>query len=522
MVQIMENMGFVHEVKSLILQLGCIPGALLSEDYSEKLSNERLTERATSGVPMPVDSSVVTSNCTPSIINIDNRQSYLSHASKPNIQTLCPLREKISKCQGSEWTPQTHNLNEISNKLFQEDRVVEAEVIPSNFNSSLQQHSVAYNARSEFNNLSSGSTSLLRGIPVHGGMNSILGTNLITSSKFPKVSATNLSGSQVGNELQNDDSTNAARHSRANLASRSGAYDLLQAPNIPSFNVEDHIPGFVHDCFHEDSTNQSAMTMGSEHKEACAQPPSGDDLFDILGVDFKNKLLEGHWNELFADESNADVENKVKKEICTNVEGTNSDYYSVDESMLDSGIFSGMSTDHLLDAVVSKAKPSLKQSSDDMSCRTALTVNSTSSIPSPVSRSIMAGNFEGGLFDFSKYRGKKVAVETSSLRSGCSKDDAGNCSQTTTICGSRLSSWLENGGNVKHENSVSTGYSKRPDEACKSNRKRLKPGENPRPRPKDRQMIQDRVKELREIVPNGAKVFPSLISYLSYRFFKRN
>ncbi|ONK60272.1 uncharacterized protein A4U43_C08F16350 [Asparagus officinalis] len=32
-----------------------------------------------------------------------------------------------------------------------------------------------------------------------------------------------------------------------------------------------------------------------------------------------------------------------------------------------------------------------------------------------------------------------------------------------------------------------------------------RPGENPRPRPKDRQMIMDRVKELREIVPNGAK-----------------
>jgi hypothetical protein len=58
---------------------------------------------------------------------------------------------------------------------------------------------------------------------------------------------------------------------------------------------------------------------------------------------------------------------------------------------------------------------------------------------------------------------------------------------------------------MKRENSVSTGYSKRPDEVSKSNRKRLKPGENPRPRPKDRQMIQDRVKELREIVPNGAK-----------------
>lgn len=37
-------------------------------------------------------------------------------------------------------------------------------------------------------------------------------------------------------------------------------------------------------------------------------------------------------------------------------------------------------------------------------------------------------------------------------------------------------------------------------------RKKVKPGESTRPRPKDRQLIQDRVKELREIVPNGSKV----------------
>ncbi|XVF08148.1 hypothetical protein REPUB_Repub06bG0201000 [Reevesia pubescens] len=36
-------------------------------------------------------------------------------------------------------------------------------------------------------------------------------------------------------------------------------------------------------------------------------------------------------------------------------------------------------------------------------------------------------------------------------------------------------------------------------------KRRARPGENPRPRPRDRQMIQDRLKELRELVPNGAK-----------------
>ncbi|CAN6471627.1 unnamed protein product [Victoria cruziana] len=39
----------------------------------------------------------------------------------------------------------------------------------------------------------------------------------------------------------------------------------------------------------------------------------------------------------------------------------------------------------------------------------------------------------------------------------------------------------------------------------KSNKKRSKPGESGRPRPRDRQQIQDRIKELREIVPEGAK-----------------
>lgn len=70
---------------------------------------------------------------------------------------------------------------------------------------------------------------------------------------------------------------------------------------------------------------------------------------------------------------------------------------------------------------------------------------------------------------------------------------------------------------------ASTAYSKKTDETNKSNRKRLKPGKNSRPRPKDCKMIQDRMKELRGIVPNGVKV-PSFSSQLlvSYDFFFSN
>lgn len=83
------------------------------------------------------------------------------------------------------------------------------------------------------------------------------------------------------------------------------------------------------------------------------------------------------------------------------------------------------------------------------------------------------------------------------------RDLLGNGDTNSSIISSQIASWTEDLGKTEYANNKS----KRPDdEIGKSNRKRLKPGQNPRPRPKDRQMIQDRVKELREIVPNGAKV----------------
>ncbi|XP_019433808.1 PREDICTED: transcription factor EMB1444-like isoform X1 [Lupinus angustifolius] len=54
----------------------------------------------------------------------------------------------------------------------------------------------------------------------------------------------------------------------------------------------------------------------------------------------------------------------------------------------------------------------------------------------------------------------------------------------------------------------------RSSEPAKSGKKRARPGESSRPRPRDRQLIQDRIKELRELVPNGAKC--SIDSLLEY------
>ncbi|XP_010557442.1 PREDICTED: transcription factor LHW-like [Tarenaya hassleriana] len=202
-------------------------------------------------------------------------------------------------------------------------------------------------------------------------------------------------------------------------------------------------------------------------------PGSGSDLFDILGLDHKKKGFDDGWSVSQIDGPNTKTE-------------------------MGSGIFSGYEvsgTDHLLDAVVSGACSSSKQISDDTSesCRTTLTKVSNCSVNTRAKNS-----FHGDFSEILKTEKKHGSGNDHSL---------GGCSQTTSIYGSQISSWVEQSHGWEHQGSVSKGYSRmnKNENPKPANRKRLKPGENPRPRPKDRQMIQDRVKELREIIPNGAK-----------------
>ncbi|XP_047316671.1 transcription factor LHW [Impatiens glandulifera] len=206
------------------------------------------------------------------------------------------------------------------------------------------------------------------------------------------------------------------------------------------------------------------LSVINENLDEILEPPSsggggGDDLFDILGSDFRKRMFNDGRRTLKTDDLHC----------------SNSDLYSFDGGNSTSGVFSVNSCDNLLDAVVNNvwSSGSNKQISDDsLSCKTSIT---------------NGGLFGGGSCSFKSERTKEDAV-------------VNNCSQASSShFGSQISSL------IGQSQSASTAYSKKQDEVCKSNRKRLKPGENPRPRPKDRQMIQDRMKELREIVPNGAK-----------------
>ncbi|XP_044476679.1 transcription factor LHW-like [Mangifera indica] len=69
---------------------------------------------------------------------------------------------------------------------------------------------------------------------------------------------------------------------------------------------------------------------------------------------------------------------------------------------------------------------------------------------------------------------------------------------------SQVGLWTDDGYSINAENSA-VATAKKPEKPSKVSRKRARPGESIRPRPKDRQQIQDRLKELRGIIPNGVK-----------------
>lgn len=49
----------------------------------------------------------------------------------------------------------------------------------------------------------------------------------------------------------------------------------------------------ITDFIQKDYSSQSMMIMNPRHKLNCAKVPSSDDLFVVLGVDLKNKLVNG-------------------------------------------------------------------------------------------------------------------------------------------------------------------------------------------------------------------------------------
>ncbi|CAN0923429.1 Transcription factor LHW [Linum grandiflorum] len=399
---IAENAGFVNNVKSLILQLGCVPGALLSDDHQEKDLTERIGIPVSFGLPS-----------FPHLAGIPSSTSFLG----PKV----PYRNAKNEVNGG-----------AANSMYHHP-------ITSHFNTSNPSH---------FGNTKNAAD----GFTMPNGIGNLI-------SPYPSNANTSDGMFADSSSCRFNPVAVSVNHSR-NLAPQETKQkmdnELFQALNLQS--------------------NQPNGPASCEFTDVGARDSFGNDLYDILGVDFRNKLLNGKWNPVISDGSQESSEIFVQDSTkFRNENGPNSCVQ-----------LPAMGTDHLLDAVVSRAQSSAKQNSDDSnSCRTTLTKAST--LSDQVKKEFL--NLSGSVG-----RGRTTP-----------KDDTGSCSQTTSVYGSQLSSLSSHNGRRDSNNNVSTAYSKKAEESSKPNRKRLKPGENPKPRPKDRQMIQDRVKELREIVPNGAK-----------------
>lgn len=624
---IMENVAFVNDVKTLVRQLGCVPGVLLSESYATKEPAPKL------GIPVCPGSSFMR-NCSESSEMYDSAFIANSCDFKSNFTQmeacLAQTSGAIGQVQGIEHSsvamlqafdfcrsPMASHVEQDQAKIGPSaningpstgqlaNGVAKAEVISSNPGVSLNQQSSLCTPRSTFNcqpaigssDINHSSLKLLEqqilsnnGFQNHmdksfnvsnNMMMSILRTNagLVSSSfqdsvtfqsanvgelyggvKSNRISVSTMgslsdanllscksnsgthdvSDSQIANSAKRKGSLSKAVDcsSACKLLTSSSASRHPSAENkligIDLVDVNNRVDNDLHQAFCAQLSQQSDNTCLSEcnpslipkdekhgngvqsltlgealYGDGCAQNRSGDDLFDILGVDFRNKLLNCNWNNSQNSTCDSSITYLDKNNsVWFKASDASTDLYPVNQGQSESSIFSGTSTDHLLDAVISSIQPSGKLNMDDsVSCRTTLTNTSSSSAPN-ASRSCsmvsLSGQTQGDLFAFPKSVTKPGSLGSYSLKSGPGKDDKGSYSHSGSICGSQISSWIEH-QDVKPSSSVSTAYSKKPDEMTKTNRKRLKPGENPRPRPKDRQMIQDRVKELREIVPNGAK-----------------
>ncbi|KAL0741013.1 hypothetical protein Bca4012_082526 [Brassica carinata] len=272
------------------------------------------------------------------------------------------------------------------------------------------------------------------GVPVSGLMPS-QGHKILPSSAFVAESSKPHFNSAGSSDHRNNKTFEEA----------SFDYDVdAQNITLPPSNPDAWLNQSFSCMYNVDAAEQHIPREDSSSKRS-------DDLFDMLGLDDKNRGVENSWG----------VSDVLTREL--------SDFRIVQDSEFG---YELSGTDHLLDAVVSGAcSSSTKQISDETSesCKTSMTKASNSSVTTP---------------SHSSPRGTRVGP--------------------SSVYVSQISSWVEQAHRLKREGSPRM-MNKNETAKPASNRKRLKPGENPRPRPKDRQMIQDRVKELREIIPNGAK-----------------
>ncbi|KAJ4952451.1 hypothetical protein NE237_029283 [Protea cynaroides] len=215
---------------------------------------------------------------------------------------------------------------------------------------------------------------------------------------------------------------------------------------------------------------------------ASMQMPDENDLYDGLGLDFSSCQSRECWG---------DVMFPLGTGGCLNLGslgplGTGIELDVGSMAVSQRGFFSG---EQLLNDVVCNFNLANKRSSEN-STTTITRTGSTSGYCNQIQLaglSCLGGNMDVVLPEYNHLESINML--------GIPKEIAAK---------SQVGSWIDDSYSMNSESTVFT-QPKRTEEPAIVTKKRARPGESTRPRPKDRQQIQDRIKELREIVPNGAK-----------------
>ncbi|PIA34825.1 hypothetical protein AQUCO_03700243v1 [Aquilegia coerulea] len=241
------------------------------------------------------------------------------------------------------------------------------------------------------------------------------------------------------------------------------------------------------------NTIHSLRDVCAEKGDLTMQLPAESDLFASLGMEFVQSQRTECW-----DDYTLPVVSGSHSSLSTGASECISDL-DLGSTSAQKGFFTDLRLEQMLEGVISKTFDTKPSSEDQMSTttttgRTTATAIVTSSEPTPNSHINLASH--------SCLAGSETKDE-SIPKFKLDKTNMQKNQKLTELIGN-VGLRIDDCYSINAE-SVTSSHSKKPEEAAKTTRRKGQARESPRPRPKDRQQIQDRVKELREIVPNGGK-----------------
>ncbi|XP_024031485.1 transcription factor bHLH155 isoform X2 [Morus notabilis] len=226
-----------------------------------------------------------------------------------------------------------------------------------------------------------------------------------------------------------------------------------------------HVSGPSNTKFQKDPDNLEFQTELShiDTSSTSLKFPAGYELHEALGPAFLKNSKYFDWE-------------------ATETEGT---ALEMPEQMSSRQLAADSHPEHLLEAVIANVCQSHSDVKSEKSfCKSVQSLLSTEKYPKPSSHTTL-------ITDSSNHSIGQPSVKG---------EDKQHCLSSSGICGV-----MSPKGFSSTCPSASSEQLERSSVHNKNNKKRARPGENCRPRPRDRQLIQDRIKELRELIPNGAK-----------------